>query len=183
MSCLPWPPSGHLCLFRSLPGPHRHVGMLALGQNRRIALWAPQVPWWPGHPWSLWVPPFCSWIYISPPDSAGCYFFLCSENHLCEMKTKWGWGWWWLCLELACPVNNFLVIISLIIPPSWNCCVKSSWVPSAYPVHLGVIKIQLSISGWLVQSHQGRKYPGFLTHTHTENHSITETLKPVQGRL
>lgn len=32
---------------------------------------------------------------------------------------------------------------------------ESSWVPLAYPVQLGVIKIQLSISGWAVQSHQG----------------------------
>lgn len=142
--------------------------MLALGQNHLIALWAPKVSWWPGHPWSLWLPPLCSCVYISPPDSAGSYFILCSENHLCEMKTKWDWGWWWLCLELACPVNNFLVIIFLIIPPSWNCCVKSSWVPSAYPVHLGVIKIPLSISGWVVQSHQGHNVRN-LWHTRRES--------------
>lgn len=61
-----------------------------------------------------------------------------------QVETGGGKG----CLELACPVNNFLVIIFPIIPPNW----KSSWVPLAYPVHVGVIKIQLYVSVWVAEA-------------------------------
>lgn len=142
-------------LLRHLPCPHGHVGVWAQGQNHHIASWAPNGV-------------MMTWTSLTSLGAPFLSLELCKSTELSRvipfplLRKSLTWNKNQARLGVVMAVSGACLSCKQFpgdnlsnYPSKLELLCESSWVPLAYPVQLGVIKIQLSISGWAVQSHQG----------------------------
>lgn len=155
MSCLPWLLSVHLCLFTSSAwNPWAH-GCAGPGPEPSYSLMGTQ--WltmaWPSLT-SLGAP-FLSLELCKSTELSRVIPFPLLRKSLTWKKNQARLGVVMAVSGACLSCKQFPGDNLSNYPSELELLCESSWVPLAYPVHLGVIKIQLSISGWAVQSHQG----------------------------